>query len=60
MDIYTTTTNNNNNNNNDNNNNNGNNNNNKNNNNCKIQNAYKAVLTDFFDFFNIPTKYKRT
>ena len=61
MDIYTTT-NNNNNNNNDNNNNNGNNNNNKNNNNnnCKIQNAYKAPWTDFFNLFNIPTKYERT
>ena len=37
-----------------------NNNNKNNNNNCKIQNAYKAVLTDFSDFFYIPTKYKRT
>ena len=53
MDIYTTTTNSNNNNNNGNNNNN-------NNNNCKIQNAYKALLTDFFNFFYIPTKYQRT
>ena len=48
-------------NNNKNNNNNDNcNNDNNNNNNCKIQNAYKALLTDFFNFFNIPTKYKRT